>query len=252
MSDFLTDEEQVARLKSWWDENGKALVAGLVIVVVGVVGYRWYDGYRADQVAAASVLYERFLTADADARLEVLAELDEQGGSTSYATLAHFHVARGHVEQADYEAAAGSLRQAVAAAPEALLADLGRLRLARVLHQLDQTEAALEALASIRSSGFRSLVAELRGDIHLARGELEAAGGAYAAAAEAAGEQVARPVLEIKLADTQGRVAIEIEPADADVAADAADAAAAEAVPEAADAEEPTAADASAAAAADA
>ena len=49
-------------------------------------------------------------------------------------------------------------------------------------------------LGDVRSSGFRSLVAELRGDIHLARGELQAANEAYAAAVENAGEQIGRPV----------------------------------------------------------
>ena len=169
MSDFLTDEEQVARLKSWWDENGKSLVAGLVVVVVGVVGYRWYEGHRNDQVVGASALYEQYLVAEEADRPALLVQLEDAGGTTSYATLAHFGVARDQVEAGDYEAAAEALRAAVAAAPEAVLADTGRLRLARVLQQLDQTEAALAVLGDVRSSGFRSLVAELRGDKTLCR-----------------------------------------------------------------------------------
>ena len=37
MSDYLTDEEQMARLKSWWDENGRSLVIGLVLVIGATV-----------------------------------------------------------------------------------------------------------------------------------------------------------------------------------------------------------------------
>ena len=223
MSDFLTDEEQVARLKSWWDENGKSLLAGVVVVVVGVIGYRWYEDNRADQIASASALYEQYLAAEAADQQAMLTQLDEAGGGTGYATLAHFGQARDHVEAGDYEAAATALRAAVAAAPEDILADVGRLRLARVLQQLDQTDAALEVLGEIRSSGFRSLVAELRGDIHLARGELQAADEAYAAALESAGELTGRPVLEIKLADTQGRLDLAADDADSQLQADAAE-----------------------------
>ena len=54
----------------------------------------------------------------------------------------------------------------------------------------------------MRSSGFRIQVAELKGDIHLARGERALAHESYVAAKSyvQAGDQ--RPVLEMKIADT--------------------------------------------------
>ena len=202
MSDYLTDEEQMARLKSWWDENGKSLVAGLVIVVVGVVGYRWYEGYSDEQNVAASDLYEAFLGADGDARLEALAELTDQAAGSSYEALALLQMAGSSIVEADYAAAEQHLAGAVAAAPEPVLADIARLRQARVLQQLDRTDDALAVLGAVRSSGFRSLVAELQGDIHLLRGDRDLAHEAYAAALADAGDVIDRPVLEMKVADT--------------------------------------------------
>ena len=36
MSDYLSDEEQVERLKSWWSENGTFLLASVVVAVLGI------------------------------------------------------------------------------------------------------------------------------------------------------------------------------------------------------------------------
>ena len=54
MSDYLTDEEQVAKLKSWWDENGVSVIVTLVLVVAGVVGWRWYESYGVLSVTESS------------------------------------------------------------------------------------------------------------------------------------------------------------------------------------------------------
>jgi predicted negative regulator of RcsB-dependent stress response len=223
VSDYLTDEEQVARLKTWWDENGKSLVIGLVVVVVGVAGYRWYDGFHTEQNIAASDLYEEFLLSDGENREAALAKLADQASGTSYEVLALLQHAKSSVGSGEYEAAQATLRDAVAAAPDAILADVARLRLARVLQQLDRTDAALGVLGDIRSEGFRSSVAELQGDIHLLRGEPALAHEAYAAALSAAGDGVGRPMLQMKLADTghatSGELSEEPDPDSEGVAA---------------------------------
>ena len=35
--DDLTEREQLDAIKKWWSENGKAIIAGLVVVVAGIV-----------------------------------------------------------------------------------------------------------------------------------------------------------------------------------------------------------------------
>ena len=82
------------------------------------------------------------------------------------------------------------------------LADLARLRLARVLFTLDRGDEALGVLGQIRGEGYLSLAAELTGDIRLARGERALAHQAYTKAMShvQAGDQ--RPLLEMKIADT--------------------------------------------------
>ena len=46
MSDYLSDEEQVERLKSWWSENGTSLLASLLVAVLGIAGWNYYGSYQ--------------------------------------------------------------------------------------------------------------------------------------------------------------------------------------------------------------
>ena len=48
MSDYLSDEEQVERLKSWWSENGTSLLASLLVAVLGIAGWNYYGSYQED------------------------------------------------------------------------------------------------------------------------------------------------------------------------------------------------------------
>ena len=42
MSEYLDEEEQLARAKSWWDENANSVIVGVVLVVGGIVGWNWF------------------------------------------------------------------------------------------------------------------------------------------------------------------------------------------------------------------
>ena len=42
MSDHLTDEEQVEKVKAWLKENGTSIVAGVVIGLGGIFGWQFW------------------------------------------------------------------------------------------------------------------------------------------------------------------------------------------------------------------
>ena len=84
MSDFLTEEEQVAQLKSWWAENGTTIVVGIVVAVVALGGWRWYDGYSIGQAEAASALYESYREANDDEQLALAERMANEHGGSSY------------------------------------------------------------------------------------------------------------------------------------------------------------------------
>lgn len=202
MSDYLTDEEQIARLKGWWDENGLMLVTAIVLSIGGFVGWRWYDDYRTETIARASDLYADFLAADPAARTTIVATIGRESSQSSYHTLVILRQAGESIDAENYEEGAAYLRQVIELAPDRILLDLARLRLARVLQQLDRSEDALSTLAAVRSEGYRTQVAELKGDIHLARGERALAHEAYSSALAEVNNGVQTALLEIKVADT--------------------------------------------------
>jgi predicted negative regulator of RcsB-dependent stress response len=73
VSDYLSDEEQLARLKSWWQRYGTPLVAGALVAVVAVGGWRWYQADVESRIHASSDLYASYLVAGEGDR-EALAE----------------------------------------------------------------------------------------------------------------------------------------------------------------------------------
>ncbi|MCZ6640179.1 MAG: tetratricopeptide repeat protein [Gammaproteobacteria bacterium] len=202
MSDYLTDEEQVAKLKAWWDDNGTSLIVVLILTIGGWFGWQYYDEYQTEQIETASKLYEEFLASEGEDRARLASSIDEKIPATSYQAFALLHRAHAAAEEADFATTEALLMQAVEAAPDAKLADVARLRLARVLQQGDRSDEALAVLGAIRGEGFRSHVAELKGDIHLTRGETALAHEAYSAALGELSDGEVRPMLEMKAADT--------------------------------------------------
>jgi predicted negative regulator of RcsB-dependent stress response len=203
----MTDDDRVAAIRRWWEENGTALVVSLVLVVAGIVGWRWYvDADRAKH-EAASTLYQRYLdlqqagSSDTEAIATTLESLDREYAGTAYQTFTLFYRAADAIDREDYAEGEKWLRQALSGAKDEGLRDLARVRLARVLHQVDRDDEALEMLTGTKGAGFRSYAAELKGDILLAQGKRDEALDAYHAAAELAGPDGGRPLLDLKIAD---------------------------------------------------
>ena len=207
MSDYLSEEEQIERLRGWWQSNGAWLVGGVVIVAVVALGWRWYGDRQAANAAEFSDLYAAYTdAADDAARESALGALLAASSGSAYAGLAQMNAAQRAVADEKPEQAQVLLEAVVKESGDALIQDLARLRLASVLQQLDQSEAALKTLGEVRSSGFRALALERKGDVLAVRGDRTAAHEAYSAAMAELEEGDQRPILEMKLAHAAGSV----------------------------------------------
>jgi predicted negative regulator of RcsB-dependent stress response len=215
VSDTLTEEELIERIRTWWQENGTALLVGLVVVIAGVVGWRWYDSSRAEAQERASMLYDSFMGAEGEAREELAKRIDAEIPGTSYQVLSLLQRARTAHDGGDLAAAETDLREALEAASHPVLADLVRLRLARVVEQLGRPDEAFELVAAVKSKGYRTHALELKGDLHMLRAERTLAHEAYREALDALAEGSPRPVLEMKVADTADAGSANAGPADA-------------------------------------
>ena len=193
MADHMQDEADLEALKRWWDENGKGIVAAVVVAVLGTVGWQQYQGYSASQTDAASDLFAEMLAiqseGDAPERLiELAAQLKSEHGGSTYARFGAMLEARVAVEANDLAAAESALRWALGAGdarPD--IGQLIQLRLARVLAaQGNETEAL--AILEQGSAAYPVGFAQAQGDIHLAAGRDSEALNAYRQGRDAASD----------------------------------------------------------------
>ena len=139
MSEDLSEEEQLARLKTWWGENGTTLVVAVVVAVATVAGWQWYDTYSETQMHEASDAYVSYLRGEDDAVNNITA--DHEG--SAFHVLVLFDQAKEAVQEGDLVQAEALLEAAVELDSGALLGDLARIRLARVQHGLDRSTREL-------------------------------------------------------------------------------------------------------------
>ena len=202
MSEYLSEEEQIAQLKSWWDEYGNAVIIGLVLAVGGIVGWQWYGAHSQEQNLAASAKYIEYQGAGEAEKAALGSEIASEFRGSAYHAFVLFEQAQDSLAAGELTTAAEQLEGVIAAADEALLVDMARIRLAKVQRALDQKDAALATLSNIRHEGFRSWALETKGDIHSAADEVEQANLAYQAAMDAIPEGEQRPLLKMKLENT--------------------------------------------------
>ena len=199
MSEYLSEEEQIARMKSWWDENGTTVIVSVVVAVAAIVGWRWYDSYSTEQNYEASRLYSAYSEATGEDKQSAAAQLASEFNGSAYHMFVLLQQASQAVAEDNLTAAEEHLETVRDTADDALLKDLARVRLAKIQYGLDRSEEALATLSSVSSEGYRSWAMEAKGDMHAARGEIELAHEAYTAAVASLTPGDQRPVLDMKL-----------------------------------------------------
>ena len=112
MVDYIRDEEeQVERIKNWWQENGTAAIITVVLAVAALIGWREWQGYQGEQAGEASAEYQAMaqaLSADpmdtalVNEKADVLIEDFSGSAYADYARLAKASLA---VREADYDKA---------------------------------------------------------------------------------------------------------------------------------------------------
>ena len=200
MAEYLSEEEQLAQLKGWWQRYGWWLIAGVVLGLGGYFVLQYLESTRAANNAAASEVFERYQEdpANDDVAKPLLARLDGEFSGTAYHIMSLMTRAQLASDAGDIEAAVGFYSQATDTKEVEHITDVARLRLARALQQQGRGDEAISALGNVSGEGYRSLVAELKGDILLAKGDKSGARDAYSAAVDAQGENP-RTLLSMKL-----------------------------------------------------
>ncbi|MAZ78240.1 MAG: hypothetical protein CMF39_06135 [Legionellaceae bacterium] len=169
MSIHKDEEQQVEAIKKWWKEYGLTTIAGVVIAILIVLGWQYYQRAEMAKRDHASVAYETFITAqmsgDTDRAQSAANVLLSQFKKTSYAQLAEFWLAKMAVEKQQYSLANQHLMEIVQHAKEPGWRDIARIRLARINLEQQQSQQALTQLQSVGQS-YQGLANVVRGDAY--------------------------------------------------------------------------------------
>jgi predicted negative regulator of RcsB-dependent stress response len=183
MDIYASDEEKAEEIKRWWRENGRSVVAGVVLGAAAIFGIRYWQSHQEVQAENASMLYQQTIgllqQSEADKAEDTVRRLMQDYSGTAYAVFAALKLAETAHNENDNSRAQEYLDWVVDNAKLESHRDLARLRLARLALDADDYDKAMSTLNEEETDAYGSLFAELEGDINVAQGNSEAAHAAY-------------------------------------------------------------------------
>ena len=176
-----SEEEQVDKLKKWWDSNGKQIIAGAVLGLAGIFGWNSYVDYLDSQALNARALYLSY--ASDSANVGAYDKLIKDHPSSSYADQATLLMAKYLFEAENYSLALDALKPLMSR-DNSVVASTAALRSASLYLELGQHQEALAVLNMDNANEFSGLFYNLAGDVYLDLGNNEEARNSYALAIE--------------------------------------------------------------------
>ena len=176
-----SEEEQVDKLKKWWDSNGKQIIAGAVLGLAGIFGWNYYVDYQDSQALNARALYLSY--ASDSANVGAYDKLIKDHPSSSYADQATLLMAKYLFEAENYSLALDALKPLMSR-ENSIIASTAALRSASLYLELGQHQEALAVLNMDNANEFSGLFYNLAGDVYLDLGNNEEARNSYALAIE--------------------------------------------------------------------
>jgi predicted negative regulator of RcsB-dependent stress response len=211
--EFETEEQQVEAIKKWFKEYGTTIIAGLVLGLVGIFGFRYFDKQQELTLAKASDGYETVMVLlteqnDNEKFITAASAFNTENPDSIYSNLLSLQLAKLAVAQDDLGTAAQHLKDAMNNAQHGTVEHIARIRLVRTLIAQNEGDKALAIIAEVVGDEFGSSYEMLRGDIWLAKGDRSRASQAYAAAKKHSEDGPVAPSLEMLLTDLADETAV--------------------------------------------
>jgi len=204
--DYLTDDEQWEAVKRWIVENGLWVIAGVVLGVAGLVGFRYVENSRNDRALRASTEFSALTAAlegnDPGRSRQIAEGIIKDYPGSPYADQAQLTLARLFVDAGQQPSAVAPLTQVMSNSKDAELRRIARLRLARVLTDEGKPDEAIKTLAEDGAGAFAARFHQVRGDAFYAKKDYKSAVTEYQAALGSGDPSSAdAALLELKIAD---------------------------------------------------
>jgi predicted negative regulator of RcsB-dependent stress response len=219
VAEQMTDDEQLQVLKNWWKENGRSIILTVSLAVIAYVGWQWWTGHQKQTTDEASAIYIELMETvslenDGDKLSEekrttanfLINQLQNDYSGTFYSVSAALLSAKLAIEDGDLDTAEQQLKKAIDLGDEETKT-LASLRLANVVFAQGKHDEALALTDYGKDDNFTGLFAALRGDIFVAKGQVDDARTAYELAIEkfGAGNSLQQQLVSIKLSDLPPR-----------------------------------------------
>jgi predicted negative regulator of RcsB-dependent stress response len=179
----LQEQEQVDALKTWWGENGKWVIAAIVISLLGYSAMQFWKNHQAQQAGDAAKLYaevmKQTMSNDPKRVNDAVNALVDKFAGSAYAPRAQLLAVQANVQAKDMVLAKTQLQWVIEHSGEVGLQDTARLKLASILLDEKKYDEALTQLNATHPDAFTGLYADLKGDVLSAQGKSEEAKAAY-------------------------------------------------------------------------
>jgi len=200
----LQEQEQLDQIKSFWKQHGNLItwvITALLLVYAGWNGWQWY---QRDQAAKAAAIFEELDKAasggDVAKVSRAFTDLKDRFPRTSSAEQGALVAASVQYGKGQADAARATLTWAAEHARQDEYRAIAALRLAGLLIEAKQPDAALKQVDAVKLPAFAGLAADRRGDVLMAQGKKDDAKAAYQAAYKALDERLDyRRLVEAKL-----------------------------------------------------
>ncbi len=182
------EQERLAELKAWWEDNRLYVIAAVVVAFVAFAAFRGWQYWRKHEAEDAAAMFQPVAQApkeDVQKLTQAAQPLIDKHAGSYYASEAQLLVAKAAFDKGDLAEAQKRLEWVMDHGAEQHRS-VARLRLAEVLLDQKKYDAALKLLDENKDAAFAPLAADLRGDIMLAQGRLDEARAAYKLAVEKA------------------------------------------------------------------
>ena len=177
--DIDSSEDQIVeQFKNWWAQFGNYLITFLIIILVGIGGFRYWDSVQSNKARDASVSFESVLEllnkGEKEKAKSLIKNIKQDFPNLAYTQLAVLLEAHILVTENNYEDAEKILLELIGADPIKGLTQIAASRLARLYLAQKKPERAREIISGELMDELEGLW-ELRADIAAALGENEKA-----------------------------------------------------------------------------
>jgi len=198
---YSNENEQTDALRNFFANNGKALAIGVVIGIAALGGWRYWSTHQDDTAKTVSAQYQQLTSAMQAGKPETLEAVNRfaSENSNTYGALAAMDLAKQYVDAGQLDKAATLLQNGLKDTKDANLQAVINLRLARIQLQQNQADAALKTLDGVKGDGWTAIVADIRGEALLTKGDKQGARDAWSKGVESDASPALKQMMQMKM-----------------------------------------------------